>query len=140
MAMKRGAAANSETLTLYAELLSKLPTNVVDDVIERLSNEQPGRFESALPNWPTLRSMMNDHNHPLLQLRTIVRKLAKQFGEAVDEAMLLRYQQGVGITTDEDLTKAYDTILRSDIRRMPTPGELRIPAGSPIGFAMSRGT
>src|SRR5215472_12771289 len=81
MAMKRGAAANSETLTLYAELLSKLPTNVVDDVIERLSNEQPGRFESALPNWPTLRSMMNDHNHPLLQLRTIVRKLAKQFAE-----------------------------------------------------------
>jgi hypothetical protein len=117
---------------LYAEQLSTLPSADVDAVIEQLSNEAPGRYEPTFPNWPTLKSMVNDRGHEFSHLRTLVRKLAKRFGEQVDELMLEQYQIAAGRRIDEDLDKAYATILRSDqFKRMPTPGEFLWTCGMP---------
>lgn len=76
--------------------------------------------------------MINDRSHPLKHLRQIVRKLGRNFNYPVDEELLEIYQHAAGHRVDEDLTKAYDDIVKSEfIKKMPTSGEFRAACGIP---------
>lgn len=129
MALLRGADPNPKTIELYAERVLEYPETDVLAVIQRLGDDPMGAHEKAFPDFGTIRLMVEERQHPLRHLRSLVRALAENFGERPTPLMFENFETICGHRTDEDLAKAYRQIMRSDVKRMPTAGQFLAACG-----------
>jgi hypothetical protein len=124
MATLREGRASSEYLKAMAARLSKEPFEAVMDAIQGIACARRAQGESATPDLGTVLLAIHERTHPLGHLRTIVRKLALNFGETPTEELMKNFQEAAGHRVDADLDAACTALLRDNtLRRMPTTGQ-----------------